>query len=288
MFFTTLWRRLFSMNNNKKETMKKTLFRISIVCAACSMLSLSSMAQSGSQSDQSGSQSDQSQSTQSQSQSDQSSDQLNGGSSHQWSGHSLGATGRSEHAIRASKLIGATVKDSSGSQIGEIQDAIVSPTSGKISCVVISRSEMGGASTPSGTSSGTSEGTTSESQSQSGTTSTLSSSSSGQLVPVPWSLLKPSSSGASMSGGEQSFTLNVEKSKLDQAPTLSQNRLSELGQPGWTQRINSYYGVSGESSSSSSMGGAETPSGTMKGAGSSDLLNPNISTNSNSTGSEQY
>jgi hypothetical protein len=144
---------------------------------------------------------------------------------------------------------------------------------------------MGGATTPSGTSSGTSEGTTSESQTQSGGTSAYSSSSGGQLVPVPWSLLKPASSGLSMNG-EQSFTLNVEQSKLDQAPTLNQNRLNELGQPGWTQRINSYYGVSGESSSSS-MGGAETPSGTMKGAGSSDLLNPNSSTNSNSTGSEQ-
>jgi hypothetical protein len=67
--------------------------------------------------------------------------------------------------------------------------------------------------------------------------------------------------------GQQSFTLSVDSSKLDSAPALNRGSWSEIGQSGWSQRVNSYYGVS--ESGSSSTGAAESPSGSNTGAGSS-------------------
>ncbi|HEY9509870.1 MAG TPA: PRC-barrel domain-containing protein, partial [Verrucomicrobiae bacterium] len=209
-----------------------------------------------------------------------------------WSSSKLSATGRSsssQQAVRGSKLMGAEVSDSSGERIGRIEDVIVNPTSGKIDFAVISRSGQGGAESPGGLGSGSS----SESQSTgtsdartyhpgmnsaqggtgSDTTSTRgsASSSSQKLVPVPWSLLQSSSTSSSMSTrsmpGQQSFTLSVDSSKLDSAPALNRGSWSEIGQSGWSQRVNSYYGIS--ESGSSSTGAAESPSGSNTGAGSS-------------------
>jgi hypothetical protein len=51
--------------------------------------------------------------------------------------------------------------------------------------------------------------------------------------------------------------LSVDSSKLDSAPTLSRSSWAEINDSSWSQRVNSYFGISG----SSSMGGAESPSG---------------------------
>lgn len=201
----------------------------------------------------------------------------------------MSATGRSgensQQAVRGSKLMGAEVSDSSGNRIGRIEDFIVNPTSGKLDFAVISRSNQGGSSSPLGSSSGYNSGssTAGTSATQSGSSqggsygsesaSSGSGSSSGKLVPVPWSLLQPASSSSSstassMSSGQQNFTLTVDSSKLDSAPSLSRGSWSEIGQSGWSQRINSYYGVS--DTSGSSTGASESPSGSSSsGAGSS-------------------
>jgi len=59
----------------------------------------------------------------------------------------------------------------------------------------------------------------------------------------------------------------VDQSKLSQAPTIDSS-WSSLRDASWRQRIYSYYGVS----ASESTGGAESPSGTTKGAGANKLM----------------
>jgi sporulation protein YlmC with PRC-barrel domain len=230
--------------------MKNILVKFTIIGAACS-LSLAALAQGnmGSDSD--------------------SSKESTGSKISNWEKEHLGATGRSQQAVRGSKLMQAEVQDSSGQKVGRIEDVIINPTSGKIDFAVISRSNMGGASSPSRSSSGA-YGSTGESQSQSsesGATSPESSATSkntGKLIPVPWAMLQPSSSSGSTAGsalyGQQSFTLNIDQSKLDQAPSISRGNWSEITQPNWRERINSYFGQS--------TGGAESPSGTEQGTGS--------------------
>ncbi|HEU5126053.1 MAG TPA: PRC-barrel domain-containing protein [Verrucomicrobiae bacterium] len=290
--------------------MKKSAFQFGLICAAAGALSVSAMAQSGSTGSgsdspgalgSSGSSSSQSQSTGSDTSSSSESSRTSdsgmtspgSSTSDNWSSSKLSATGRSssnQQALRGSKLMGAEVTDSSGEQVGRIEDVIVNPTSGKIEFAVISRSGQGGAESPGGLSSGSNSGSTSSRTpgtrshsedmggAQGGTRSDTTSmegsaSSSGKLVPVPWSLLQSSSTSSATStrsipgSGQQSFTLSVDSSKLDAAPALSRGSWSEIGKSGWSQRVNSYYGI--PESGTSSTGAAESPSGSNTGAGSS-------------------
>jgi hypothetical protein len=93
-------------------------------------------------------------------------------------------------------------------------------------------------------------------------------------VAVPWSLLKSSESGAaslssssaSTAGAQQSFTISVDRSKLDQAPSLTQATMSQITQADWRQRVYTHFGVS-----STATGGAESPSGATQGSGAQQL-----------------
>jgi sporulation protein YlmC with PRC-barrel domain len=169
-----------------------------------------------------------------------------------WSTKHLSATGRmNDHAVRGSKLTGAQVNDSSGQRVGQIQDFIVDPMSGRIDFALLSLNNQGGSSA------NTSENTTANY------------SGSGKLVPVPWSLLRTSASSEySASAGQPTFTLNADRSKLQSAPSVD---LSDLSQSEWQQRIYSYYGVTPRTS----MGGAESPSGEIKGEGARSLQQQN-------------
>ena len=175
----------------------------------------------------------------------QSSDQ-NNQNTRSWSSKHLTATGRNtDHAIRASKLTGARVVDSSGQRAGTIQDVIVNPNSGRIEFALLSLDS---------------------SVSQAGSASE--NSSSGKMIPVPWSLLRTSASSQYSAGTDQpAFTLNTDRNKLSSAPTVD---LSDLSQSEWQQRIYSYYGVTPHSS----MGGAESPKGEIKGEGARSLQQP--------------
>jgi len=154
----------------------------------------------------------------------------------------LSATGRTtDHSVRASRLTGASIQDSSGNRIGQIQDIVVNPSSGRIEFGIISLTSAGAAGS-----------------------ATSIASSGGKMIPVPWSLLKPAAQSeySTTSAGQQpSFRLNVDQDKLSQAPTIERSSSSEVGQSEWRQRIYSYYGVSEDAAA----GGAESPAGTMKG-----------------------
>ncbi len=54
-------------------------------------------------------------------------------------------------------------------------------------------------------------------------------------TPVPWQALTYS--------GERQFTMNLDKEKLKQAPTLQHHEWSQLSSPEFTARLYSYYGV---------------------------------------------
>jgi sporulation protein YlmC with PRC-barrel domain len=215
--------------------MTKKFLRITAVCAACSMLAASAWAQS-------------------QSQDQQSSDSS---ASRSWSTKHLSATGRdNEKTVRASKLTGAQVNDSSGQRVGTIQDVIINASSGRVDFALLSLN-----------SSSTSESSMNNSSSSTTTTeSSVNRSSSGKLVPVPWSLLRTSGSAQYSTSSEQpTFTLNIDQNKLNSAPTVD---VSELSQSQWQQRIYSYYGVTPQS-----MGGAESPQGEIKGEGARRMEN---------------
>lgn len=121
-----------------------------------------------------------------------------------------GATGRAGmHGtqLRASKAIGAEVKSSTGEKLGKIEDFVLNPATGRIEFAVLDCEN--------------------------------------KLVAVPTKLLTPTEQRTAITGAEKiGFTAQVEKDKLDSAPTISdKNRWSELQQPGWSQRVYSHYGV---------------------------------------------
>jgi sporulation protein YlmC with PRC-barrel domain len=276
-FITALCGVVFHGNNsNKRQVMKKMWSQFAII-TACSMLSASAWAQPD--------QSDQEYKTGHANAQGMASSNENDRAE---SSRHLSATGRStERSIRASQLRGASVQDSSGARIGQIQDLIVNPSSGHIDFAVISLSGQGGASSPSGSSYGSSSqnqqfgdqataGTGTSTATNSGTEMESSSSvstagSSGKLVPVPWSLLRPAAQSSEYSSGSRSqpsFTLNVDQSKLNDAPTIERGSWSEVGRSDWRDRVYTYYGVSADSAS----GSAESPSGSQKGHGAEKLI----------------
>jgi len=218
--------------------MRKAFLPITVVCAA--MLSASTWAQS---------------------QGDQSREMSPDQSTKSWSSKHLSATGRmEERSVRASKLNGAQVNDSSGNRIGQIQDILLNPQTGKIDFAVLSLNASRSSSLNNESGSRNTTGNLSENGAMTST--------SGKLVPVPWSLLKTSASSQYSASSEQPvFTLNVDQSKLQNAPTIS---WSDLSQSQWRQRVYSYYGVS----SDSSMGGAESPQGEIKGEPARKLQEP--------------
>jgi hypothetical protein len=88
--------------------------------------------------------------------------------------------------------------------------------------------------------------------------------------------------------GQPTFTLNVDKEKLQQAPSFDRSRWPELSQS-WSQRIYSHFGVQAETgvggtgpgsskSSSSDQGGAGSSSSSSSGKSSSNSSNSGKST----------
>lgn len=162
------------------------------------------------------------------------------------SGHQgLSPTGRmgGHQEVRATKLTGADVQNSSGQTLGTIDEILVNPASGRVDFAVISLSAASGSS------------------GESSSSSTAASSMAGQLVPVPWSLLRSSagssssSSPAGASEQQPSFVFTGDSSKLQSAPSFSQNSWPDITQPAWRHSIFSYYGMT----PGTATGGSEMP-----------------------------
>jgi sporulation protein YlmC with PRC-barrel domain len=156
-----------------------------------------------------------------------------------WSTKHLSATGRDgDHSVRATELSGSAVNDSSGKRVATLEDTIINSASGRVDFALLSLADAASASN--------------------------------KLVPVPWSLLKTSASSSQYAtrAEKPAFTLkNVDQKKLDAAPSVN---ASDLNQSEWQQRIYAYYGVT----PGAPMGGAESPSGEMKGGGAHKMETP--------------
>jgi hypothetical protein len=148
--------------------------------------------------------------------------------------------------------MGAPVKSSSGEDVGRIEDVVLNPSSGRIDFAIIS-SESKLVPVPwqllSVSSGGSAQGSTSSSSSTTSGTSTSTDPSSTSPSSTP-SATSPSSSGiyasASAGGGQPTFTLNADKSKLQAAPSFDRSRWPEMS-ASWSQRVFSHFGVQPES-----------------------------------------
>jgi sporulation protein YlmC with PRC-barrel domain len=173
----------------------------------------------------------------------------------------------SSQAIRASQVIGSSVKSSDGQTAGQIRDIVVDPQSGRIEYAVLSLSGTAGSpATPSATS------VPSTATPSSPSPTSYSASTGMKLVPVPWALFSPSlartSSGTAgaLGAGTMAITLNVDSAKLRSAPSFDGNNWSSLQSADFGQRTYSYYGLDWNNRTSD-MG---TPgAGVSRGAGTS-------------------
>lgn len=212
---------------------------------------------------------------------------------------SSSASAQAGKSCRVSKLMHTSVKDSQGQSLGTVQDAVIDPSSGQIQFVVLSL-DSSSTGAP-GSSSSATPGSASSSTTTSGigtpstlpprgstggigSTSGIGSSSSGNLVAVPWSLMQQPS-GSSSSSEQQQITLNVDRAKLQSAPSFSSANWPTMDTT-WSQQVYSHFGVDANSStgapgsSSSSGSGLGNPStpGVPSTPGTPDITPPSSGT----------
>src|SRR5687767_10939314 len=103
-------------------------------------------------------------------------------------------------------LSGVTVTDQSGQPIGPIQHILLSPSG----CVDLAVLSLGGQ----------------------------------KLVPVPWQLVTGTGAarGETEIAGRATLALNVDRAKLQQAPSVTINQLSQLNQQQTIQQVYTYFG----------------------------------------------
>jgi hypothetical protein len=147
-------------------------------------------------------------------------------------------------------LSGTAVKDESGQQLGQIQHLIVSPQG----CVDMAVLSLGGA----------------------------------KLVPVPWQLVSVSGAAAgattATTPGAQARTtlsLNVDRQKLQQAPSFSMNQINQITQQQTIQQVYSFYGVQ---QSQSGVGASSSQSSTISGGAAGGLSSTNAAQSSSQIG----
>lgn len=231
--------------------MKKT-FRTTVCCIACTLIAASTWAQR-----EPGS------SSSSQTPSSSSSQRSSQGGLGSQRSSAYGTSMHSQQSLRVSQqVINAQVKTQDGQQLGQIEDLIANPQTGKIEFAVVSKGEklypipmqllqlQGGSQ---GSSSTSTSGTTS------GTSSTSSTD--------PSSSSSPTLSRSTTSSSQQkvTFVAQVDQQKLQQAPSFSRTQWPEISQS-WSQQVYSHFGVQPEaaggtgSSSSSSQGKSSSSS----------------------------
>jgi sporulation protein YlmC with PRC-barrel domain len=112
-------------------------------------------------------------------------------------------TGQSQKFMRTSQLNTASLKNTSGETLGQINDLVVDPATGRIEFAVISPSA---AAQP------------------------------GKLTAVPWTLIRPS-------GQASTLTANIEKDKLTTAQMFDRYQWPDMTQETWAQQVYSHYGL---------------------------------------------
>ena len=134
-------------------------------------------------------------------------------------------SGQSQKFMKLSQLTGSSLKNTSGESLGQINDFVVDPSTGRIEFAVLSLS--GGAN-------------------------------SGKLTAVPWTLIRPSGEG-------QNLTANIDKDKLSSAQTFDRSQWPDMSQENWGQTVYSHYGLQWQDRTSAGgrvpLGGSDTGTG---------------------------
>jgi sporulation protein YlmC with PRC-barrel domain len=113
--------------------------------------------------------------------------------------------------FRISNLINAKVKDSAGDRVGQIEDFVVEPNSGRIQFAILKL------------------------------TGDLAKG--GEYTPVPWPLISKANVDVNKAGEPKTVVLNVDRSRLASAQRFSVNRWPDRNHPVWGQEVYTYYGV---------------------------------------------
>jgi len=135
-------------------------------------------------------------------------------------------SGQSQKFMRASQLSRQQVKSTSGETLGQINDLVVDPATGRIEFAVLSLN-------------------TAEQR--------------GKLTAVPWTLIRPSGQG-------QELTANIDKEKLSTAQTFDRSQWPHMSQENFGQQIYSHYGLQWQDRSSAGAGGGVSIGGSVGGA----------------------
>ena len=113
------------------------------------------------------------------------------------------STAQSGNPIRLSQFFGSAVNTRDGQNLGTIKDVLVDPNTGQIQFVLLGKGAAGG---------------TAE-----------------KLAPIPWQAVNIQS--------EKNYVVNVDQDKFNQAPTMEEDRYSELNQPEQVIRIYRFYEI---------------------------------------------
>jgi len=114
------------------------------------------------------------------------------------------ADGPGPEVMDAATLIGDTVVNTAGEDLGEIKAIMLDVTSGRVAYAVLSFGgflNMGN-----------------------------------KLFAIPWSAL-------TLDAGEKRFILNVSKALLEDAPGFDKDRWPSMADPAWATQLHSYYNV---------------------------------------------
>jgi sporulation protein YlmC with PRC-barrel domain len=141
-----------------------------------------------------------------------------------------------------SQIKDATVKDVGGENLGQIKDILLNLDTGRATFAVLQLSGAVGRS--------------------------------GAYTPVPWALLKPSST--TQAGEPGTFILNTDKSRLASAQTF--DHWPDYNQQNWAPQVYSYYGL--DSSTLGSGTATTTSTGTSTSIGAT---GPNVYTGAGSS-----
>ncbi len=123
--------------------------------------------------------------------------------------------------VRIGNLINAKVKNSAGERIGQIEDFVVNPNSGRIEFAVLKLAKGG------------------------------------DYTPIPWPLLSKSCVDLNRSGEPKMVVLDVEQSRFD-GQKFSINKWPD-SHPMWGQDVYTYYGVPWETPVVSATGATGNP-----------------------------
>ena len=135
--------------------------------------------------------------------------------------------------LRLGQWIGAKVQDLQGDKVGQIEDFLTDPTSGRVQFAILKL--------------------------------TGDFARNGAYAPVPWPLLANANVESKQSGEPKTVILNVDKAKLQSGARFSVNRWPEQSHPTWGQDVYSNYGIPWEG-----LGATGAAIGTDTGTGVSD------------------